>query len=136
MKLTWLEPLSSFRRSAIDYAFRDYLRNGVGEFFDVHAIVRRCNQYNSLEYNQINSGPKGCIQCRWTGFIYTDQSMKRVKPCACRKDPSLRSEPPKPEEMDYSNVVEMVKETLVGHVKNMPDVILERESDEPSDDEL
>ena len=48
----WLEPLSSYRPDVIDRAFRDYLADGVGEWFDVHAIIRRCQAIMNVEYER------------------------------------------------------------------------------------
>lgn len=122
LERTWLEPLKSYRPSVIDWAFRDYLSNGEGEFFEVHAITKRCKLYLAQQEGDRSGLPKGCVNCRWTGFIYTDQQMRRVRPCPCRKDPKLQTPYPMPTECDYSDVVEMAKETLSSKMPAMPNV--------------
>ena len=56
LMLTWLEPLSSFPLKSIDLAFRDYLRNGAGEWFEVHAITKRCEAMKpSLKWVEVST---------------------------------------------------------------------------------
>ena len=90
MLLTWLEPLSCFPQSAIDYAFRDYLRNGSGEWFDIHAITKRCQTFCDAEEAKRPSFVP-CGKCR-EGWVQTEQFSERLghnapcmTSCECRK---------------------------------------------------
>jgi hypothetical protein len=57
--LVWLEPLSSYRPEVIDQAFRGYLADGVGEWFDVHAIIRRCQAIEEIEQRKFRAERDG-----------------------------------------------------------------------------
>lgn len=118
-RMTWLEPLKSYRPAVIDAAFRDYLQTGAGEFFDIHAITGRCNAILAR-----NEGDRpavlGCELCRrngtGNGFVWTDVFRRKLEACPCREDASLRTPPPpKPEEFDRSDFIQDAQRQLAAH---------------------
>jgi hypothetical protein len=94
MLLTWLQPLSHHSAAAIDSAFRDYMHSGIDEFFDVHAIIRRCKEYEERSARAASDqfqacGQNGCCE----GFVpgeewnpKSQRTMYGVKSCQCKLD--------------------------------------------------